>query len=230
MGSKGNSRYSNPFILKQAALLSITIICFVAFTIPFFQLLFATANRDKLAYNLEQSDGERDAIQEKLYDTQSGFVMGLQDEQTHQERLENVEALKEKLAHKDSEVRELKEQMAQVKALLSLVHVQQPPQVPTPQPAQAQPAQPSAQPQAAASLQKDDAAKPPKDEKEDFVSTGQKLADLGDKAAAVGDKLVSVLTKILGAVVSFVTGISFAIRWAITGIKPDQKPATPASS
>ena len=225
------------FVIVQAVLLLITVTLVVVCTIPFFQLIKDSIDRKNLASSLNQSDLKVASLEKNIMQLNAGMLMGGSDSSLDDEARKQLEELQRKLASVEVENQQMKQQMAMVSALLSLVNAHpaqtspqadpgqsspqtQPAQaMPQPQPVQtpppAQPGQASSQAQPPTQTSgKGEVSKPPEAIIDNLVSAGDRITSMGEKITVFGDKMTAVLTKLIGTLMSFFTGIAVLLRWA----------------
>lgn len=236
MGTKAIPTKDRKFLIVQVGLILTTVILVVLCTIPFFHLLKDTIDRQEIAMSLNRSDMEVASLEEKVAKLNAFRFMGRSDSISDEEIRKQLEELQRKLTTAEVENQQLKQQMAMVSTLLSLVKAQpvqlsspagqpgqnlpqsQPAQVTSqPQPVQTssstQPGPVSPQAQPTPTSQTNEVSKPPDALIDNIVSAGDRITSMGEKLAAFGDKMTVVLTKLIGTFASFFTGMAVLIRW-----------------
>ena len=109
------------FIVRQTALLMTTIVLAFFFTVPLIKAAKAALNPAELEADLGRAKQDEAGLDRKVMVAQAKITMGAGDDETQEKLRKEVEELKRQVAAKETENKNLQEQMALVRTMLEVV-------------------------------------------------------------------------------------------------------------
>jgi len=125
---------SGRFFVKQAALLVITMVLVVLFTIPLLKTVDSAINPGELDANVDKTEKEKAGIQNEIDVARSKMLMGAGDEEAQEKLKKQSDEHQRQMALKDLEIKYLRDRQADRDLVQTVLQLANAKSAPAPRP------------------------------------------------------------------------------------------------